>query len=78
MYILDGSIKTMQSAWNGPAGQLVKALGACFHPDTKIKLKNGNIVCMKDLNLGDVLENGSIVNVTMKLDNKKNQCLCIL
>lgn len=72
MYILDGSIKTMQSAWNGPAGQLVRALGACFHPDTKIKLKNGNIVCMKDLNLGDVLENGSIVNVTMKLDNKNN------
>ena len=72
MYILDGSIKTMQSAWNGPAGQLVKALGACFHPETKIKLKNGNIVCMKDLNLGDVLENGSIVNVTMKLDNKNN------
>jgi hypothetical protein len=72
MYILDGSIKTMQSAWNGPAGQLVKALGACFHPDTKIKLKNENIVCMKDLNLGDVLENGSIVNVTMKLDNKNN------
>ena len=73
MYILDGSIKTMQSAWNGPAGQLVKALGACFHPETKIKLKNGNIVCMKDLNLGDVLENGSIVNVTMKLDNKNNR-----
>jgi hypothetical protein len=72
MYILDGSIKTMQSAWNGPAGQLVKALGKCFHPDTKLKLKNGNIVSMKDLNLGDVLENGSIVNVTMKLDNKNN------
>jgi len=72
MYILDGSIKTMQSAWNGPAGQLVKALGKCFHPDTKLKLKNGNIVSMKDVNLGDVLENGSIVNVTMKLDNKNN------
>jgi hypothetical protein len=72
MYLIDGSIKTMQSAWNGPAGQLVRALGACFHPETKIKLKNGNIVSMKDLNLGDVLENGSIVNVTMKLDNKNN------
>jgi hypothetical protein len=72
MYLIDGSIKTMQSAWNGPAGQLVRALGKCFHPDTKIKLKNGNIVSMKEINLGDVLENGSIVNVTMKLDNKNN------
>ena len=72
MYILDGSIKTMKSAWNGPAGQLVKALGKCFHPDTKIKLKNGTIVSIKNINLGDVLENGSIVNVTMKLDNKNN------
>jgi len=72
MYILDGSIKTMKSAWNGPAGQLVKALGKCFHPDTKIKLKNGTIVSIKDVNLGDVLENGSIVSVTMKLDNKND------
>lgn len=70
MYVMDGTIKTMQSAWNGPAGKLVKALGKCFHPDTKIKLKNGNTVYMKDINLGDVLENGSIVDATMKLDNK--------
>jgi hypothetical protein len=73
MYVIDGSVKTMQSAWNGPAGQLVKALGKCFHPETKIKLQNGNIVSIKDINLGDVLENGSIVEATMKLDNKINQ-----
>jgi hypothetical protein len=72
MYVIDGSVKTMQSAWNGPAGQLVKALGKCFHPETKIKLQNGNIVFIKDINLGDVLENGSIVEATMKLDNKIN------
>jgi len=72
MYVIDGSVKTMQSAWNGPAGQLVRAIGKCFHPETKIKLQNGNIVYMKDINLGDVLENGSIVEATMKLDNKIN------
>ena len=70
MYTIDGSILTMQSVWNGPPGQLVQALGSCFHPDTKLKLKNGQIVCMKDINLGDQLENGSIVESVMKINNK--------
>ena len=70
MYVLDGSIKTMNSAWNGPSGQLVKALGKCFYPNTKIKLQNGNIVYIKDINLGDILENGSIVESVMKINNK--------
>jgi hypothetical protein len=69
LYILDGSIKTMGSAWNGPSGQLVRSLGKCFHPDTNITLKNGNIVKIKDINLGDVLINGSVVQATMKIDN---------
>jgi hypothetical protein len=72
MYVIDGSVQTMKSAWNGPAGQLVQALGKCFHPETKLKLQNGNTVFIKDINLGDVLENGSIVEATMKLDNKIN------
>ena len=72
MYVIDGSVQTMQSAWKGPAGQLVQALGKCFHPETKLKLQNGNIVSIKDINLGDVLEDGSIVEATMKLDNKIN------
>lgn len=74
MYIMDGALKTMQSAWNGPPGQMVQALGGmCFHPYTKIKLNNGSIVMMKDLNLGDILENGSRVDVLMKVDNKFNE-----
>ena len=71
LYMMDGSIKTMQSAWNGPPGQMVQALGKCFHPDTLLKLQNGNIVKIKDLNLGDVLEDGSIVDAIMKIDNKR-------
>lgn len=70
MYIMDGSIKTMNSTWKGPPGQLIRALGKCFHPDTKVKLKNGNIKAMKDIDLGDVLENGSVVEAVMKIDNK--------
>jgi hypothetical protein len=69
LYLMDGTIKTMKSAWNGPPGQLTRALGKCFHPETKIKLQNGNIVLIKDIKLGDVLESGSRVISTMKIDN---------
>ena len=72
LYVMDGSIKTMNSTWNGPTGQLVRTLGKCFDPDTQIELKNGEIVYMKDINLGDILKNGSIVISTMKIDNKNN------
>lgn len=70
MYTIQGSVMTMQSTWNGPPGQLVRALGSCFHPDTKVKLANGDKVCMKDLNLGDILVNGSTVEAVMKINNK--------
>ena len=72
MYVMDGSIKTMNSTWNGPPGQLVRALGKCFHPNTKVKLNNGNIKNMKDIDLGDILEDGSIVESVLKIDNKIN------
>lgn len=73
MYVLDGSIMTMQSAWNGPPGQMVQRLGKCFHPNTNIKLKNGTIKAMKDIDLGDVLEDGSIVETVLKIDNKREK-----
>ncbi len=72
MYVLDGSIKTMGSTWNGPPGQMVRALGKCFDPDTYVKLKNGTVKAMKDVDLGDVLVNGSIVESVMKIDNVRN------
>jgi hypothetical protein len=70
MYVLDGSIKTMKSTWNGPSGQLVRALGKCFHPLTLVKLQNGENKLMKDVDLGDILENGSVVQSVLKIDNK--------
>jgi len=73
MYVIDGSVKTMNSAWNGPPGQMVRTLGKCFHPNTKLKLKDGTIVEIKDIHLGAVLENGSIVESTMKIDNTKDK-----
>jgi hypothetical protein len=41
----------------------------CFSPETPIKLQNGDEVAMKDLKLGDVLVNGSVVKATMKIKN---------
>ena len=67
LYVLDGSIMTMSSAWSGPPGQLVRAL--CFHPETKLDLKNGNKVSMKDVELNSILKNGTRVLSVMKLSN---------
>jgi hypothetical protein len=78
MYMLDGSIKTMKSAWAGPPGQIVKAIGSigsCFHPETKVKLKDGTIFYMKDLPLGAELENGSKIFSVMKIANMNNDPL---
>ena len=68
LYLMDSSIKTMQSIWKGPPGQLLKAL--CFHPSTKVKLDSGKIINISDVKIGDKLENGSEVYVTMIIKNK--------
>lgn len=78
MYIMDGSVQTMNSTWNGPPGQLVKALGKCFHPETAIVLKNGQVKEMQHLELGDVLINGSIVETVMKIKNTYNEPFYVL
>jgi hypothetical protein len=67
MYTLNGSVMTMNSAWDGPPGQLTRAL--CFHPDTKLRLKDNTLVCMKDVPLNAVLMNGTIVNAVMHISN---------
>ena len=41
----------------------------CFSPETLVKLQNGRTVMMKNLKLGDVLANGSIVDAVMKIKN---------
>ena len=69
MYVLDGSIKTMNSTWNGPPGQFVKSTGSCFHPDTLIQLKDNRVVPMKDIRVGTILSDDSIVHSVMKIAN---------
>jgi len=67
MYTLEGTVDTMESAWNGPPGQLVRAL--CFHPDTKIQLKDGSFIAMKDVPLNAILKTGSKVCAVMTISN---------
>jgi hypothetical protein len=67
LYVLEGSIMTMTSAWAGPPGQLVRAL--CFHPETKLKTKDGEIFSMKDIPLNSILPNGSRVCAVMQISN---------
>ena len=66
-YLMSGSIMTMQSAWTGPPGQLVRAL--CFHPSTKLKLQSGEMVAMKDIPLDSILDNGTRVCAVMNISN---------
>jgi hypothetical protein len=75
MYVLDGSIKTMESGWSGPPGQLVKKIGSCFHPKTEIKLTTGEKYTMENIPLGTELLDGGKVFAVLKIDNPKKEPL---
>ena len=75
MYVLDGSIKTMNSAWSGPPGQLVKAIGSCFHPKTEIILSNGTRYDMENAPVGGELKNGGKIFAVLKIDNPNKEPL---
>jgi hypothetical protein len=72
--IIRGLMLTTESGWAGPPGQMVRSLGglACFHPETKIKLKNGSVYSMKNLPLGAELSDGGKVFSVMRIDNCSN------
>ena len=65
MYLIQGAILTGKSVDNGPIGQTLRTL--CFSPKTPVTLKNGQNKMMKDIKLGDILENGSEVLGCLKL-----------
>jgi len=67
MYVLEGAIMSMQSAWNGPTGNMVRFL--CFHPKTLVKLNDGQTKMIKDIDPGDILKNNQTVHGTLKLHN---------
>lgn len=71
MNMVDGSIMTAESAWNGPPGNMVRTINsvACFHPDTLMKMKDGREEKMKDLELNDELFDGNKIKAVLKLAN---------
>ena len=75
MYVLDGSIKTMKSAWAGPPGQLVRVIGSCFHPKTEITLANGTHCAIENAPLGSELLDGGKIFAVLKIDNPKKEPL---
>lgn len=55
-----------------PAKKISRRRGRrrCFSPDTVIKLQNGESRKIHELELGDILVNGSVVDATMKIKNQ--------
>lgn len=71
IYTLQGAMYTGQSINRGPIGKTLRTI--CFSPETPLILKNGEKTTMKDIEIGDVLENGTQVQATMKiLGNKES------
>jgi hypothetical protein len=71
VYMLDGSVKTMQSAWAGPPGQMVRFM--CFREDTLVPMSGGNKMKMNDISLGDTLYNGKKVLAVLKVSNANDE-----
>ena len=67
LYILQGAMWSMLSAWTGPPGEMLRMM--CFHPNTLVKLADGSQQMMKDIKLGSVLKNQQTVYGTMNLYN---------
>ncbi len=64
VHTIEGIKLTIESASNSSLAKIV-----CFDPDTKIKLYNGDLVKMKDLELNSKLKNGSRVMSVMRINN---------
>jgi hypothetical protein len=67
MFTVTGAIMTMNSAWSGPPGEMIRFL--CFDPTTQIRLADNSLVAMKDVPLNAVLKTGSRVCSVMSISN---------
>ena len=69
LFMLDGMVKTGTGIWAGPVGDTIRFL--CFHPSTRVRLKDYEVKRMSEIQVGDILENGSVVLGTMQLQGCK-------
>ena len=76
-YMVSTAVSTGRGIWKGPIGDAMKTVSdiVCFHPHTKIKMKNGNYKNINEINIGDMLWNNNEVIATMKIRGNKNDPL---
>jgi len=67
VYLLKGMFLTAGSVWAGPIGGSIRVLTGCFEENTEFILHNKEKRIIKDLKIGDKLENGSIVTGCIQL-----------
>jgi hypothetical protein len=70
--IIEGSSLTARSMWRGPVGETLRTL--CFSPNTLVTMNNGSKKKMKDIVIGDILENGVDVIATLKIKGGTDHC----
>ena len=70
IYMMQGLNYSGQSIWAGPIGDVTRFL--CFSPNTPIKMSNGEFKKMKDIKIGEFLENDIEVIATLKIKNNKD------
>ena len=71
VYIVESGLDTMESTWNGPPGQILQGLGKdfCFHPNTVVRLRNGQQAYIKDIKRSSILSDGGVVLKVLKFHN---------
>jgi len=69
IYLIDGGIQTGTSVMAGPIGGTLRFL--CFHPETELKLQNGEKQKIKNIKPGSVLSNGSNVLAQLNIVGNK-------
>lgn len=67
LFVLDGTNKTMLSAWNGPPGQLTRKLGSCFELNQKIN--NKYII---DYKIGEIIQDNVYILNIIYIDQDDN------
>lgn len=72
VYMVDTGVQTGSSAINGPIGKSLEFIdklgGSCFHPNTNITLSTGEVKQIKDVRIGEHLQDGTRVTGTMILE----------
>ena len=70
--IIEGGSLTARSSWNGPIGETLRTL--CFSPNTLVTMNDGSLKKMKNIEIGEILENNVEVIATLKIKGGKEHC----